>query len=83
MVLVSFLLVLAAAVTLVIGLLNTGLGLIYVSIACSVGAGVVLAVAVVRSRPQAQLATGGPVPLGEPAVTVLPRPARSQNRQVA
>ena len=32
MVLVSFLLVLAAAVTLVIGLLNSGLGLIYVSI---------------------------------------------------
>ena len=40
MVLLSFLLVLAAAVTLVIGLLNSGLGLIYVSIACSLGAGV-------------------------------------------
>ena len=52
MVLVSFLLVLAAAVTLVIGLLNSGLGLIYVSIACSVAAGVVLALAVVRSRPE-------------------------------
>jgi hypothetical protein len=51
-VLVSFLLVLAAAVTLVIGLLNSGLGLIYVSIACSVAAGIVLALAVVRSRPE-------------------------------
>jgi len=51
-VLVSFLLVLAAAVTLVIGLLNSGLGLIYVSIGCSVAAGVVLALAVVRSRPE-------------------------------
>ncbi|MBV8980532.1 MAG: hypothetical protein JO086_06505 [Acidimicrobiia bacterium] len=52
MVLVSFLLVLAAAVTLVIGLLNSGLGLIYVSIGCSVAAGIVLALAVVRSRPE-------------------------------
>jgi hypothetical protein len=51
-VLVSFLLVLAAAVTLVIGLLNSGLGLIYVSIGCSVAAGIVLALAVVRSRPE-------------------------------
>src|SRR5437660_7427714 len=50
-VLLSFLLVLAAAVTLVIGLLNSGLGLIYVSIGCSVAAGIVLALAVVRSRP--------------------------------
>ncbi|MBV8235701.1 MAG: hypothetical protein JO075_08370 [Acidimicrobiia bacterium] len=48
----SFLLVLAAAVTLVIGLLNSGLGLIYVSIGCSVAAGIVLALAVVRSRPE-------------------------------
>jgi hypothetical protein len=56
-VLVSFLLVLAAAVTLVIGLLNSGLGLIYVSIGCSVAAGVVLARAVVRSRPERAAAT--------------------------
>lgn len=68
MVLLSFLLVLAAAVTLVIGLLGTGLGLIYVSIACSLAAGIVLALAVVRSRPQAGLATAGPAPLpAEPA----------------
>src|SRR5438132_13509950 len=58
-VLLSFLLVLAAAVTLVIGLVGTGLGLIYVSIACSVGAGIVLAAAVLRSRPQHELAGSG------------------------
>ena len=59
MVLVSFLLVLAAAVTLVIGLLNSGLGLIYVSIGCSVAAGIVLALAVVRSRPERAAAPAG------------------------
>ena len=63
MVLLSFLLVLAAAVTLVIGLVGTGLGLIYVSIACSLAAGIVLAVAVVRSRPSTELAAAGPAPL--------------------
>ena len=63
MVLLSFLLVLAAAVTLVIGLLNGGLGLIYLSIACSLGAGIVLALAVVRSRPRAVPALGGPAPI--------------------
>jgi hypothetical protein len=57
-VLVSFLLVLAAAVTLVIGLLNSGLGLIYVSIGCSVAAGIVLALAVVRSRPERAASPG-------------------------
>jgi hypothetical protein len=62
-VLLSFLLVLAAAVTLVIGLLNGGLGLIYLSIACSLGAGIVLALAVVRSRPRAVPALGGPAPI--------------------
>ena len=56
-VLLSFLLVLAAAVTLVIGLLNSGLGLIYVSIGCSVAAGIVLALAVVRNRPREAVAT--------------------------
>ena len=63
MVLLSFLLVLAAAVTLVIGLLNGGLGLIYLSIACSLGAGIVLALAVMRSRPRAVPALGGPAPI--------------------
>src|SRR5207245_729032 len=63
-VLVSFLLVLAAAVTLVIGLLNGGLGLIYVSIGCSLAAGLVLALAVLRSRPRGEpAAASGPAPL--------------------
>jgi len=82
-VLVSFLLVLAAAVTLVIGLLNSGLGLIYVSIACSVAAGVVLALAVVRSRPErgaaTQVGTERLRALEEeeaPAVTVVPAKGR-------
>ena len=69
LVLVSFVLVLAAAVTLVVGLLQSGLTLIYLSIACSVLAGVVLAVAVLRGRP-------------EPRVAAAPRsftpPAREQ-----
>lgn len=56
LVLVSFVLVLAAAVTLVVGLLQSGLTLIYLSIGCSVLAGVVLAVAVLRGRPEPRAA---------------------------
>jgi len=59
-VLVSFLLVLAAAVTLVVGLLQSGLTLIYLSIGCSVVAGLVLAVAVLRGRPEPRAATAAP-----------------------
>src|SRR3954453_7449691 len=59
LVLVSFVLVLAAAVTLVVGLLQSGLTLIYLSIACSVLAGVVLAVGVGRGRPEARPAAAG------------------------
>lgn len=59
LVLVSFVLVLAAAVTLVVGLLQSGLTLIYLSIGCSVLAGVVLAVAVLRGRPEPR-ATAAP-----------------------
>ena len=61
LVLVSFVLVLAAAVTLVVGLLQSGLTLIYLSIACSVLAGIVLAVAVLRGRPEPKAA-----PVGRP-----------------
>jgi hypothetical protein len=89
-VLVSFLLVLAAAVTLVIGLLNSGLGLIYVSIGCSVAAGIVLALAVVRSRPEraaAPAATGSERlrALEEeetPTVTVVPTRGRRGRQAV-
>lgn len=74
-VLVSFVLVLAAAVTLVVGLVaGDGLGLIYVSIACSLSAGIVLAVAVLRSRPQVELAGAGSVPLGEGEGFFAPSP---------
>jgi hypothetical protein len=59
LVLVSFVLVLAAAVTLVVGLLQSGLTLIYLSIGCSVLAGVVLAVAVLRGRPEPKAAPAG------------------------
>ncbi|MBV8983743.1 MAG: hypothetical protein JO248_04810 [Acidimicrobiia bacterium] len=88
MVLVSFLLVLAAAVTLVIGLLNSGLGLIYVSIGCSVAAGIVLALAVVRSRPERAAApAAGTERLRAledeeaPAVTVVPSRGRRRGAE--
>jgi hypothetical protein len=55
---VSFVLVVVAAITLVIGLLQSGLGIIYVSIACSVLAGIVLATAVLRGRPEPRTASG-------------------------
>lgn len=74
LVLVSFVLVLAAAVTLVVGLLQSGLTLIYLSIACSVLAGVVLAVAVLRGRPEPKAA-----PIGRPytpPASAPPVPAR-------
>ena len=66
-VLVSFLLVLAAAVTLVVGLLQSGLTLIYLSIGCSVVAGLVLAVAVLRGRPEPKAAAVRPGPALQPA----------------
>ena len=70
-VLVSFLLVLAAAVTLVVGLLQSGLTLIYLSIGCSVVAGLVLAVAVLRGRPEPKAA-----PYAAP-----PRPVSTRRRR--
>ena len=72
-VLVSFVLVLAAAVTLVIGLLQTGLTLIWLSIGCSVVAGLVLALAVVRGRPEARTRVEPPRPVPAPT----PSPSRS------
>jgi hypothetical protein len=73
-VLVSFVLVLAAAVTLVIGLLQTGLTLIWLSIGCSVVAGLVLALAVVRGRPEgkARVEPPRPVPAPSPSRSVAP-----------
>ncbi|HEV2760411.1 MAG TPA: hypothetical protein VGV86_12660 [Acidimicrobiales bacterium] len=79
LVLVSFVLVLAAAVTLVVGLLQSGLTLIYLSIACSVLAGVVLAVAVLRGRPEPKAAA----PIGRPYTPPASAPpAREPERPV-
>ena len=85
MVLVSFALVVVATITLVVGLLQSGLTLIYVSIACSVLAGLVLAVAVLRGRPEeapaaaparpAPVSTGaGPGPSTPPPTAPVNRP---------
>ncbi len=82
MVLVSFVLVVVAAITLVIGLLQSGLGIIYVSIGCSVLAGIVLATAVLRGRPEPkgagapmpQRATAGAQPDTAPSTWVAPGP---------
>lgn len=54
---VSLVLVIVAAVTLVIGLLSSGLPLVIVSIASSFAAGVFLILTVVRDRPQIEAAT--------------------------
>lgn len=55
---VSLVLVIVAAVTLVIGLLSSGLPLVIVSIASSFAAGVFLILTVVRDRPQLTAAAG-------------------------
>jgi hypothetical protein len=81
LVLVSFVLVLAAAVTLVVGLLQSGLTLIYLSIGCSVLAGVVLAVAVLRGRPEPKAA-----PIGRaytPPASAPPAPATTSTYEPA
>jgi hypothetical protein len=70
LVIISFALVLVAVVLLVLGLLTgTGLGLIYVSMACSFLAGVVLYIAIRVSRPKAEAGADGPAPLDEPAAS--------------
>jgi len=70
-VLVSFVLVVVAAITLVIGLLQSGLSIIYVSIACSLLAGIVLFTAVLRGRP-APRGAGGPMPQQVPQTAPPP-----------
>jgi hypothetical protein len=78
LVLISFGLVLVATVLLVLGLVaDSGLGLIYVSIACSLAAGVILLVAtrVNRQRTEPAAVPTGPAPLPPPeapAVTAAP-----------
>jgi len=77
-VLVSFLLVLAAAVTLVVGLLQSGLTLIYLSIGCSVVAGLVLAVAVLRGRPEPKASAAAPARPYSPPPTPTPSYSMSE-----
>ncbi|MGI9033995.1 MAG: hypothetical protein ACR2HY_10050 [Acidimicrobiales bacterium] len=63
----SFVLVVVAAITLVIGLFQSGLGIIVVSIACSLLAGIVLVIAVVRGRPEPKAAGAPARQPGQPA----------------
>ena len=76
LVLISFGLVLVATVLLVLGLVaDSGLGLIYVSIACSLAAGIILVVATRVNRPRAETVSTGPAPLPPPEAPVMTRPA--------
>jgi len=77
LVLISFGLVLVATVLLVLGLVaDSGLGLIYVSIACSLAAGVILFVATRVNRQRIEPVSAGPAPLPAPeAPTVAAVPA--------
>jgi hypothetical protein len=76
LVLLSFALVLAATVLLVLGLLNAGLTLIYLSIVCSVAAAAVLIVALRSNKSRAELnAPLEPLPIGrEPVASPAPAP---------
>jgi ribonuclease E len=66
LVVLSFVLVLIATVLLVLGLLSDGgLPMIYISIACSAAAGIVLIIAVRLSRPRPVAAGGAPAPVDD------------------
>ena len=68
LVLLSFGLVLVATVLLVLGLLaDSGLALIYLSIGCSIVAGILLVVATRIGRPRAALATAGAAEASAPS----------------
>ena len=79
---VSLVLVIVAAVTLVIGLLSSGLPLVIVSIASSALAGIFLILTVVRERPAVEEA-GEPAPLAQPPVPVPLAAARSDEFPIA
>lgn len=69
MLLLSFALVLVATVLLVLGLLNdNGLTLIYISIASSVAAAVVLVVGLRLNRNRTDKRSSGPSPLSDPVI---------------
>jgi hypothetical protein len=76
LVLLSFALVLVATVLLVLGLLNDdGLTLIYISIASSVAAAVVLLVALRMNKPRTEARALEPSPIPEPDVVPVPAAA--------
>jgi hypothetical protein len=78
LVLISFGLVLVATVLLVLGLVqDSGLTLIYVSIGCSLLAGIILVVATRVNRPKPESIAAGPSPLppDEPVLAPEPTPA--------
>ena len=76
LVLLSFALVLVATVLLVLGLLNdSGLALIYISIASSVAAAVVLLIALRLNKPRAERAEAAR-PLPEPETVAVSGPQR-------
>jgi hypothetical protein len=66
----SALLVIVAFVTLIVGIFQSGLGMIWVSIGSSVGAAITLLLGVVGSRPKMAVA-GGPAVGASPAGTAL------------
>lgn len=85
MIAISGLLVVIAFVTLIVGVFQSGLGMIYVSIAASVAAAVTLATGVMRSRPKA-VAVSGPEPLGTwggTATPVLDQPVEESSPEEA
>lgn len=79
MITASAALVVLAFVTLVIGILGDGLGMIWVSIASSIGAAVSLGLGVVRSKPQAA-GTGPAVREPEPVSVFEPAPEPTLGR---
>ncbi|MHB8511230.1 MAG: hypothetical protein ACYDCC_03520 [Actinomycetota bacterium] len=62
MIAASAILVVVAFVTLIIGIFQTGLGLIWMSIASSILAAFFLLVGVIRGRPQTTATTAAPMP---------------------
>lgn len=89
-VLISFVLVLVATGLLVVGFVQGGLALIYISIACSIAAGIILAVAVKVARPTATPAAVAPTQTSAPvsaesvtaAVAVVTVPSDDEADQV-
>lgn len=94
MIAASAVLVVVAFVTLILGIFQSGLGLIWVSIASSVLAAIFLLLGVVQTRPKVAVAGGSPQPSGPgsspwapsgagPAVMDRPEPEAPAEPEVA